>query len=388
MFFNIGSSELDNFPVHYKHQNLVINLDSGWHTGKDKDGNVLWYKGYIDDRDIHSSLNEIAYQEEPLLYGNFCLLKCFDKGISIKTDRLRSFPMWYNKEEGITNLVPREWSSWTDSFVMITDAGELVESKFRLIPTITSRTLTLNKVVSDIDAILTRKIKQFAENNRLPLKVFLSGGIDTGLLYSYIVKLDIPHELITSSHTDYDYFYLKNHHTLSAFWGYKQFHYWKEDCVLLSGAPGDEFTVRSPTTANMMLKYYGSSIPTLLNDGSYSDSLHHSYFDQPKYHEMWDEQKNDTYRGLTDAIEKCLNLIVNDYQHWHLGNTISWTPLRDIEIFKTIACLDLADLKMQIMDSVIQKRLIIKNCPELLQHLSTQKNSKNSMENLVGLVCK
>jgi len=385
MFFNIGSRVLDNFPVHYQHNNLAINLDSGWKQMLDQHGNLLLYKGYIDNGILDDYVIEISDQEEPIYNGNFCVIKCFNQGVYIKTDRLRSFPIWYSATDGITNLTPLDQTVWTDSFVMLTDDLRLIESKFNAIGIIENTYLTLDQVVTQVDTILRDKIKQFAAYNTEPVNVFLSGGIDTMLLYSYIKTLNIPHNLIACAHTDFDYFYLKNHDTLAQFWGYKQFHYWDKDCVLLSGAPGDEFTVRSPATANMMMKFHGTSIPELMQQPESCTKLHYLYFSKPAYSELWNNQA-ETYNSLSDAIRACLNFNINDWQHWHLGRTISYTPLRDLDIFKTIARLDKHDLIDQVMDSVVQKTLLKNNSPELLSGLSTQKNSKNSMENLTGIL--
>lgn len=385
MFFQIGTSYLDNFSHHYNHNNLVINLDAGWNEIKDHHGNQIFYKGYIDEHLFEKVIFEIADQEEPLYFGNFCLIKCFDKGITIKTDRLRSFPIWYDPIKGLTNLTPFGHICWSDSFVMITNSLELVESKFSLIGNFNSSNLDLDNVIGQVDNILDKKIQKFAETNQLPIKVFLSGGIDTMLLYSYFVKLKIPHELIGYNHIDFDYFYLKNHDTLSKFWGYKQIHHWKEPCVLVTGAPGDEFTVRSPTTANMMLRAHDLNMVDLLDQ--YKNSLHYTYFNDPKYLKLWQEQRAISYQTIKQAIDDCLNLNINDWQHWHLGNTLSYTPLRDIRLFVLIARLNKEQLIEQIMNSVVQKKIIEQNAPQLLDFLSTQKNSNNNMENLTKLFC-
>jgi hypothetical protein len=76
---------------------------------------------------------------------------------------------------------------------------------------------------------------------------------------------------------------------------------------------------------------------------------------------------------------------LNDYQHWHLGETICFTPLRDIEIFSTIASLNKQDLIDQIFHSTVQKELIKINAPQLLDCLSTNKNTGNFMENLTDI---
>ena len=386
MFFNIGSKSLDNFPKNYQHNSLYINLDEGWHKSHDQHGNILFYKGYVDNVNIEDVLLEIANQEEPTFYGNFCLIKCFNQGVTIKADRLRSFPIWYSTHSGLTNLIPLELQVWTDSVVMIQNNGELVESKFKYLDSTESIALTLDQVVDQVDNILSNKIQKFVQHNSLPLQVFLSGGIDTGLLYSYILKYNIPHTLIDCEHIDFDYFYLKNRAAIRNFWGYEQIHHWREPCVLLSGTPGDEFTARSPTTANMLMRFHGTSIPKLLADSKFSNSLHYTYFNNPTYFKMWSEDTRD-WGTRKEVILDCINLIVNDYQHWHLGNTLTYTPLRDIRIFEIIARLEKEALIDQVMNSCVQIEIIKRNRPELLKYLSSQKNF-NNMSNLTGILLK
>lgn len=385
MFFSINKTRLDNFPFYHVHQSLVINLDDGWECTHDRHNNLIYYKGYLDSDTLSTRVLEIAEQEEPLFFGNFCIIKCFDKGISFKTDRLRSFPIWYDKEYGLTNLVPQSHTCWTDSFVTITDSLELVESKFSLLGQFESSELDKTQVIEKVDQILTNKISQFADKNHLPIKIFLSGGIDTMLLYSYFLKLKIPHQLIDYNHIDFDYFYLKNHGTLSKFWGYKQIHHWKENCILVTGAPGDEFTVRSPITANMILQYHRLNIIDLLDQ--YRGCLHYTHFNNPKYFRFWEQHRSLEYESLSQSIKNCLNLNLNDWQHWHLGKTLSYTPLRDTRLFVLIARLKKDQLVQQVMNSVIQKEIIQRNAPQLLNSLSDQKNSENSMQNLTNLMC-
>lgn len=380
MFFEICDSKRDNFPHNFQHKDLFINLDHGWNTDYDKHNNKLFYKGYLDNYCLEDFLDEIAEQEEPLFTGNFCLIKCFDQGVTFKTDRFRSFPIYYNNKS-LTNLYTLGDPIHTDSFVMITNDLKKIESKFDLFPKSNYKHLSLHDCVSRVDNIITEKFTNFVKFNKLPLKVFLSGGIDTTTLYSYVLKLNIPHVLVKCFHTDLDYFYLKNHHTLSNFWGYRQIHYWTEPSLLLSGAPGDEFTVRSPTTANLMLRYHDLSIDRILEN--HKDSLHYRYF--LNYSTLFESQKDAKFQSLNHVIDECLNIILNDYQHWHLGQTICFTPLRDIEIFKSIASLNKDDLINQIFNSIVQKELIKKNAPDLLNCLSTNKNTGNFLENLVNI---
>ena len=80
------------------------------------------------------------------------------------------------------------------------------------------------------------------------------------------------------------------------------------------------------------------------------------------------------------------NTVVNDWQHWHLGNTLTWTPFRDLELFKLYMSLPYEQALGQIMNSAVSRVLIERNVPGLTTMLSDQKNTGNFMKNLRGLL--
>ena len=82
------------------------------------------------------------------------------------------------------------------------------------------------------------------------------------------------------------------------------------------------------------------------------------------------------------------NIIVNDWQHWHIGNTLTWTPLRDLRIFKILLRLPINDAIDQIMNSRFSLLLIENNQPGLSKLVSDQKNTGNSMKNLADFYFK
>jgi hypothetical protein len=387
MFFHVGKQAQQNFPHNHKCGNFVVSLDEGWHLAHDAQGNPLWYKGYLDQGNLADHVVGISMTTIPEHYGNFCIIKVVDRGVVLHTDRLRSFPIWHSAE-GLTNLKATDRTVWTNSFVMMSNDMTLTDLTFDLIASVPNSTLSFDQVVDQVDALLTAKTEQFLSQPRpVPLRVFLSGGIDTATVFAYIKRFTTDYELVLGSHVDYDYFYLKNHGTLSRQWGYRQIHHWREDCVLASGAPGDEFTVRNPTTANLLLLHHGTSIPELLSDIAYGASLHRSYYDNPAYMKMWQAQAADYQaRSLSQVIHECCSHNINDWQHWHLGRTLTWTPMRDLEMFKLIARLEPRALVTQVMHSTVQKELIRRHAPEVLGYLSTQKNSNNYLENLVPLL--
>ena len=384
MFFHISKTNQDNFPHNHITENFVISLDEGWQQTVDQHNNSIWFKGYLDNGLLKDYVLELVKEDIPTHSGLFCIIKIFDKGLIIRTDKLRSFPLRHDITLGLTNLHPIGDPVWTDSIVMLTNNLELLHTKYDVIGEINTELLSFDRVVDQVDALLDLKVKTFLALQTKPIKVFLSGGIDSTFVFSYIQKHTDNYELVLSSHIDYDYFYLKNHGYLKQFWGYSQIHHWKEDTILSSGAPGDEFSCRNPKTVDILLKYHGTSFNEVMNDIKFIDnSLNYKFF-KKNYLEKIINTPPAT--NLSDAIRECCNYNLNDWQHWHLGRTLTYTPLRDIDMFKLYARLDVNALKEQLMNSAIQIKLIGKNNPKLLDILSPSKNELNYMENLVGLL--
>jgi hypothetical protein len=234
--------------------------------------------------------------------------------------------------------------------------------------------------VDDVDQLLRRKIKLYLEHNPGPVKVFLSGGVDSLLVFSYLKNLGADYEIVWGNHVEFDDFWLQNHYDVQQNWAYSQIHHWTTPTVLASGAPGDEFMMRSPSTTNLYLLHHGTDIPKQLV--RWPHCLHREYLGLDKHHKIYQEQQS---IGLETARLKWTlsNMVLNDYQHWHLGNTLTYTPLRDLDVFLTILNMDFDTVLSQIMDSQISKQLIEHNVPGLSKVISDQKNSGNYMSNLV-----
>jgi hypothetical protein len=255
---------------------------------------------------------------------------------------------------------------------MITVHADLAvtENKFDVI----GQADLVTSTVDQIDELLIDKIQRFLSHNQRPLRVFLSGGVDTLLLYSYVHRLGADYELIWNLHTDLDEFYLANSSDIKKYWGYRQIHHWQMPCVLASGAPGDEFMLRSPVTADMYLKSHGTGIPDLLTTNP--DCLHYDYFMLPKHQKVFE---NTT--PARDVQELC-NILVNDWQHWHIGNTLTWTLLRDLEVTKLLFRIPLESAVGQILNSDLSKKLIERNIPGATAWISDQKNTGAMRKNL------
>lgn len=376
MFFNLGTDKLSNFPQHWAVGSLWLSTDAGWNHVS-LGGWQLVYKGYAEAAQLDLLLPNILTESAPQTLGNFCVVAWNDAGIRIFSDRWRGFPIWYNQHQCITNLTPCDHTAWTDSIVSVDFDLRIREVNFDAVGTLDSTPLTKNEAVDIIDQRLRSRISQFLSNNKRPLKVFLSGGVDTLLVWSYVHALGAEFELVDYLHVDLDQFWRCNSHHLAKFWAYKQIHHWKESVCLASGAPGDEFMLRSPTTADLWLRRRGTSIPNQLSN--LQQCLHRDYFQQAKHQYIFDchDQK------LPESTDwQLCNMVLNDWQHWHIGNTLTWTPLRDLEIFKVFLRLSVTDAVDQIMNSSISRLLIERNAPGACSMLGDQKNTGAVMANL------
>jgi hypothetical protein len=379
MFFSIGRDTKDNFSFHYQLGPFAVSTDAGWTQHCDANYTAV-YKGYADSYRLATVLDQIVQQTEPELFGNFCVI-VYDhvsKQLHIQTDRLRSFPIYVN-DDTVTNLVPGVRTVWTDTMISIDQDFVVAESKFDVIGPIDTTPVTLEQVVDLVHDLLTEKTQSFLKFNTLPVRAFLSGGIDSLLVYSYLQRFSQDVDLVKCNITEYDHFWLQNSGDITDHWAYRQIHHWIEPCVLTSGAPGDEFMLRSPSTADMFLKYHGMFITDLLQQHTW---LHTEYFGLKKHLDLFEQQTVDITMPMQQLHRFLCNIVINDWQHWHLGNTQTWTPLRDLEIFKLLLRLPAQEAVLQIMNSHISLELIKRNRPELTDLISDQKNTGNIMRNL------
>ena len=107
-----------------------------------------------------------------------------------------------------------------------------------------------------------------------------------------------------------------------------------------------------------------------------------NYFSKSKQIDIFATQKSPGGSKQQLHWDLCNN-VVNDWQHWHLGQTLTWTPLRDLEIFKLMLRLSANEIVEQTMNSEFSIQLIERNCSGLSSALSCSKNNGNTLSNLI-----
>lgn len=374
MFFRIAPEQDMKFPVQFPlRDDLWLNCDTGWTELWTEQG-FVYIKGYCYQHDINQYLaSQLMADPTPRYTGNFvAVLAMNDGSVVVTNDTSRATPLWRNDQKfELGNMGVAGQHVWSDAWVSVT--SKINEHRWPAVPTVAPQ--SFYSVLDQVHNLLTAKFQwlgQSADN----IKVFFSGGIDTLTCISYLRALKIPHELVCAEHFDYDQFTCEFDNELRAHWGYTQIHHYRESTMLVTGACGDEYFLRGPATANIMLMHLGKTMEQVLQP----DHYHYQYFQGIEKSALYKRQVQDdeiqkAIQSKETTADYILRMCINDHQHWHLGQTLTFTPFKDIGILELILSVD--DEKHiieSIVDAKIQKLLIARNEPELLDYLVKHKN--------------
>jgi hypothetical protein len=373
MFFKIAPQNLDRFMFNYQlNDTYWLNCDAGWTDISTKYG-VAYIKGYCDERVFDVDFAEELFEDtEPRFTGNFVAVLARSSGtVDITNDKTRSTPLWRDATS-VGNIDIEGNNVWATNTVSITDT--ITEHTWTNITPNDLTHKTFDDAVSYIDHLLVEKFTTLKTNSK-NIKIFYTGGIDTLLCISYLRKLGIQHELVMAEHYDYDKFTCNFDQEIRSNWGYTQIHHWREPTVFVTGACGDEFFLRGPATANLMLMHLGVNMMQALK----SEHYHYHYFREQEKLDIYAAQKQkpelqQLLLNKKDLNDYIMGICINDHQHWHLGNTLTFTPFKDIRILATMLEMEKNDIVESILDARMQRELIGRNNPELLQYLDEYKN--------------
>ena len=385
MFFSISTEKFDDrFFEHIKVFDYYISLDSGWHHATVNNTEVF-YKGYCDTESMLDIVDEFVNDPVPRYRGNFGIIIVQNNRLTVTHDISRAFPLNIDNLGFLTNLTmlnSRE-PVWADRYVVYN--GTEIEYEFfdpcAGLNYSFDEKLSLQSCASEIKRILDEKV-QYLHTTDLPINLYLSGGLDTTLLYAYAkYHLDaenIEYNILNYEHYHYNKFLQKNHSNLKKeFAVYGFVHSFRDPCVLFSGAPGDESMFRGPHAASLWCAFKNIDLLQELKFGDYYHKKHFLTAETQNFinsnYNVRDQiqQQYPTYELLCRQL---INIFVNDHQMWHLNETITWTPFKDPRILELVLRLNDDDLLMQILDGKLSKALVTMYDPVGLRILSDYKN--------------
>lgn len=348
-------------------------------------------------------MEEIAHEffgdPIPKYTGNFCIILCKNNKITVSHDIDRAFPLAYYNNEVLTNLlyakekIKNKDDIWSDSIVEYSPKGIRQQYIGRSVNFFKEEHISVDECVNNVKSVLMKKIERSSIlKSSNVINIFLSGGVDTSLVFSllanhseYINKLNV----IAEEHFEFSAFTLKNQHIFTKsdnMWGYRQFHHWKAPTIYATGGMGDEILMRSPTTAALWCAWNDINLIEILSDEDYF--YHKKYFllDKNKniIQDNWINRKKiqEKFLNYSELCNEIISIVSNDHQHWHLENTLSWTPLKDMRLLKNILRLPKTELLNQITSATIDKNIISNLFPEMNKYICTHKNH-DTYNNLV-----
>lgn len=366
MFFSIATKKDHRFPNHAQLGRWILSMDDGWRPG------TLggWYKGFKHGKAL-GTWTEIFQQGH---------------AVHLAHGSMRGYPLWWNGESKIlTNLCGSGRSLWSNDSICLLDNNIHVE-KVVIIPNNPLPRLSFESACAAIESDLLAKTRQMFDDFRdWPKKLFLSGGADTLLLLALCSRQNEQVELLDYEFFQYDYFCNRNINEIKKnYWAYNQLHHWSRDTILLSGSQGDEFLFRGPSTIALWCAWHDIDLASLLPG---SKGYHAKYFLQEKNLKLITaayENKRAIKQSMPtkqQLIYKIMDMNANDFQHWHLGRTITWTPYADPGLTRTILSMNEEDVLSQILDATVNKRIMANLNHAVLSMLSNSKNF-NSRVNL------
>jgi hypothetical protein len=382
MFFEISKIANEAYPNNHRVLDEVyFNCDLGWEKHS-HGGHIIFYKGYLlDDIAQDEFFDNLIQDPTPKYRGNFLAIIVGDK-ITVTNDSCRGSPLQFTQHQKITNLDQDLTAIWADKYVTIDKALFVEQHQFTPYEA-QYQDISFEDAVKKVDDIFCESFENFLSKNTRPLKLFLSGGIDTLTMYSYLKKFTSNFELIDYEYMKFTHFYTKNWHSkIRKFWGYTQMHSWGDvPAAILTGGCGDEYNLRGPYTLSKLTAYHGIDVIGLLADNK--DCYHYTYFNKDKNKKHFQSQQ-EQWQSRDQVIDFVLNNLVNDHQHWHLDETICFTPNKDLRIPNTIMRMPKQDIINQVLNAEFNKQLIIKNNADDLKMLSRQKNHAG-LENVLRI---
>ena len=364
MFFSISTEKFDDrFFNHIKISNYYLSLDTGWNRTS-IDNTEVFFKGYCDTSDMLDIVAEFLKDPIPKFNGNFGIIMVNNSKCTVTHDITRSFPLNIDNNGFLTNVSKKDSCVpvWADRYVTYKNK-EIEFNFFNPYPKHNfENQLSLDECANKVKNILDSKIK-FLVDCKYNIKHFLTGGLDTTLLYAMAKSHSIDFEILNCEHIDYDRFLLKNHANLKKEYAvYNQMHVYKDPTLLFCGAPGDEYFMRGPYVGGLWAAWQGIDIFKSFKQRK--NCYHEKHFSKPsnvlciKDFYQNQEKIKIQYQSYTELCMQILSINANDSQMWHINNTTMWTPFKDLDIVSTVLQLNRDDLLDQILDGKLSRRVI------------------------------
>lgn len=321
-------------------------LDKGW----SKKGNV-YYKGYSCECSIGESIDDIIHGYKPngiwaVIYNNH-----------VYHSTLRGFPL-YQKDKDFTNIPNLE------NFNIVYDD---------LNWTLDYNELSIVEVTEKVLSVLTENINGFAKFNNEKLKILLTGGLDSTVVWALAKDLQ-GIELVKTPHKTRTYTSDLINHLNKNHWAYNIIDIIDKKVFNLTGFSAEVMTMRGYDVFNMLCQKNQTNLYDILDENDYM--YHFLHRKKLKQH------LSEKVKVLEDWRLSLLKTLEVDYYIWHLDNNFHFVPFYDKRIPEICVRLSYNNLLENCRNGIIEREIIKKINPKFLSLISQYKNYGNVFENL------
>jgi hypothetical protein len=321
----------------------------------------LWGLDEHNFNDNHIYLDTGWIQKDDYFFKGISSSWCkiyFDGPIRIETNKFRDFPIYHNGTSvsnfyRFGNVIP------VDGLVGIEDGKVKIRYTKNFYPKIPNDHLSFKSCKDILFDVVIENVGTFAANNNRPVMMPDQNGVDTLLVRSAFDYIGADYQLFTFN--DKPKLSLLGETLAQNFWGFSQVPEYN-DKVVVSGFYGDEWILRNPYYAHVLLSNRGISIAEKF------DSMEYCYM--KKYFEAY--RSKCSVPG-DKSVEELLMQICNDFQIWHLNDTTFLSPLKH-ETLLTLLAADSETIVSQVTNATLSKAVIELLNPNLLEKLDTHKN--------------
>jgi hypothetical protein len=392
MYFEIQPNSNPQFTIHHAlSQDLYLNTDSGWQTFTTPEA-IVYFKGYhISEHSDSDFINLIVSDPKPKYNGFFVAIIQYNNGeIVLTTDLDRGTEIYYNVDNKlITNLI----MSGIIHTATVSDKGNLHQGEYlQIVDSVINiknyspfenyldfSPMTEEEVIDSVDSVIRRNFEIMLAKNKSPIKIFLSGGVDSSLTLAYLKHFTDDFKIINCEHVDFSEFLCKNWNVFKRRCYVQGMTHFSGPTLTVMGGWGDERMVRDPQICNLLYKLHGSTV--LDEVQNHTDAYQYYIAQNDFYKSRYQDQATWPALSSEETYTRIYN--INMYvQGWgHIEENIFFNPFKDLQITNYILRAPYSLQKEQFLNAGISKKLIERYDPSLLKCISTYKN-KNSLGNL------
>ena len=340
MFFYIGNTS----PLSSLNQvEEGLYLDKGWTQLND-----VWLKGYSTDCVLSDNIDRILDGYQPR--GKWCVIH----NKKIYHPALRGFPL-FQRESDITNID-------IDGFQYVMYDLLLPEN---------TESLSIDEAATIVGDILLENTQNFLKfNNPKNLTVIFTAGLDSTTSWAVLdsittdYRLEIyPYDPTTEKFSEYKSDLID--HMRKKLWSYGLTRYHTNTNWLVTGFYSERMQMREVTNGEAIFSYLKKDTFDIVKENDYL----YWFLKRPRqvgeYHLTTEKEVKDW----------CYRSILNDHQGWHLDNNFQFSPFFDSRITDTMYRLSLDDIILNLRTGYIQRKIIERFNPDLLQIVADYKNS-------------